>query len=141
MSNSNQKSWSEMSKAERIISLIVGAVIVFLAVSISTSLFGGKNSSDSMENGQRKYGATATTKKVDSPATLIVAFDVTNNTDKVGEPFCSVSAKDSASSYKGLANKQMPPINPGETKGGYVSMTVTNQGAAYVNIVTVTCTD
>lgn len=140
MSKSSQEKWDELPNSEKK-KTIIAFVVTLLIFSVIVLLFTGENSSGVLENGQRKYDAAVTSSKVDNPSSLIIAFDVSNNTDKTAEPFCSISAADRSSTYKGSATKQMPPILPRQTKGAFVSMTITNQGALYISNATVTCVD
>ena len=119
------------SKGTKIVTLII-----FLGIPIAIGLWVGLSG-----NSKSSYKGTVDTGsfQVINPATLAVAFHVTNNGSKAGAPYCTLNVGDVNDTYTGTDAFTMKTIQPGQTVTSVDDLTITHQGAQYVTQGTISC--
>lgn len=91
------------------------------------------------------YTATVDDTTVEDPATVNVDYTVTNTGTGSGYPTCSVQAKNANGSYYGESVRVLKdtpltaPLAPKASVSVGQNVTVTHNGAAFADQVTVTC--
>lgn len=75
-----------------------------------------------------------------NPASVSVAFHITNTGNAPGHPTCTVDAEDPSYSYQGFDEGQLNSlVKPGQTITTTMLVTITHQGARYVTKASVNC--
>lgn len=77
--------------------------------------------------------------QVVNPASVEVRFDVANTSDVAGVAQCTVRASDDSGTYEGFDYFTTDRIPAGEQESFRGTLTIENQGAAYVTDMTVDC--
>ena len=133
--------------------------IVIVAISVPLAIFGlgiayrlfsvGTTSSDSVVSGNASgassnisggasFNGQVVSIRVINPATVSVDFDVSNSGSGSGNFSCTVKVADSSGNYRGF-DYFSDNLDPGETQSFTGNLTVTNEGAAYADISSITC--
>jgi len=127
--NKGKPSGAAQGCALVVVVAVVGAIL--LAVHL-----GAKDQAQSAA----QYKAAVATYTVVNPADLNVYFTVTNTGKTAGDPQCTVDASDPSGAYSGInIGTLASPVQPGRTEDNIMQVTITSQGAKYVNSVTVKC--
>lgn len=75
-----------------------------------------------------------------NPGDLRVYGQVKNTGKGAGTPSCTLQAHDAAYSYSGTdVVTKTSPLQPGATWNFADNLTITNQGASYITVVSVSC--
>jgi hypothetical protein len=125
------------------------ALVILLAYVLFASATGFGSSDDSSENDSKKSSATSTRSypveylsHADiNPATVSVRFGIKNDGTQPMTPSCKIKMQDASGTYKGYDFFDITDsIAPGQTKQIVVQLTITNEGAAYVDQFIGDCT-
>lgn len=125
------------------------AFFVFIAYVLITSLTGlGESSETPTETSEssstvqdRSYPVEYLSHADINPATVSVRFGVKNDGTQAITPTCKIKMSDSSGTYSGYDFFDITdPIAAGVTKQVVVQLTITNEGSAYVNKFTGSCT-
>lgn len=108
--------------------------IVFVTLLLGTAIMAISDSS------KPKYEAKAQNFTVTDPSTLRVDIKVHNVGEVSGKPNCSIEADNGTRSYRGTDRVVSDTeLKPDGYWGFAQTLTITNEGAEYVDQVTVTC--
>ena len=125
------------------------AFVVFIAYVLITSLTGLGGSSDtptttsesSSTVQDRSYPVEYLSHADINPATVSVRFGIKNDGTQPITPTCKIKMSDSSGTYSGYDFFDITdPIAAGVTKQVVVQLTITNEGSAYVDKFTGSCT-
>ena len=121
------------------------ALTIFIAYVLIASVAGLESSSDSNSNSvtsiERTYPAKYVRHSVVNPATIAVAFDVTNDGTQPVKPSCKVRMQDVSGTYKGWDVVEFTKsIAPNQTQEVVVQLTITKEGANFVDQFSADCT-
>ena len=125
------------------------ALVVLIAYALITSVSGIGGSSDSPKSStessssvqERSYPVEYLSHADINPATVSVRFGITNDGTQPITPSCKIKMSDSSGTYSGYDFFDITnPITAGQTKQVVVQLTITNEGSAYVDKFTGSCT-
>jgi hypothetical protein len=112
--------------------VLVGAAVVIAVVAVVLTHHSGPSASFRA----RVAGYTAI-----DPADLAVTIKITNTGGAAGTPDCTVQAADPSGADSGINEGTLSsPVRPGRTVTTVMNLTITHQGARYVDQATVSCT-
>ena len=139
----NKESWESSILGIKItiviITGVIGAVFVGLFMSASNSMKKSQSAKPT-ELKSTSYQAKVMSYDPIDPATLRVRVKVKNIGQSDGKPNCSVNASNPSGSYKGWDVFELDkPITPGSEDYFNGQLVITNEGAAFVDSVTVSC--
>lgn len=120
-------------------------VVILLASLVSAPFNGGSDSSsDSSSSGasvERSYPVEYVRHAVINPATISVAFNIKNDGTQPITPTCKIKMQDSSGTYKGYDFFDITDaIAANQTKQVVVQLTITKEGAEYVDTFSGDCT-
>jgi hypothetical protein len=125
------------------------ALVVFLAYVLIASITGIGGSSETPKSStessssvqERSYPVEYLSHADINPATVSVRFGVKNDGTQPITPTCKIKMSDSSGTYSGYDFFDITdPIAAGVTKQVVVQLTITNEGSAYVDKFTGSCT-
>jgi hypothetical protein len=122
------------------------AVVVILLLSLISAPFNGGGSSDSSSSSsasvqERSYPVEYLSHADINPATVSVRFGIKNDGTQPITPTCKIKMSDSSGTYSGYDFFDITdPIPAGVQKQVVVQLTITNEGSAYVDTFTGSCT-
>ena len=121
------------------------ALTIFIAYVLIASVAGLGSSSDSNTSSatsvERTYPAEYVRHSVINPATIAVAFNVTNDGTQPVKPTCKVKMQDASGTYKGWDVVDFTKsISPNQTQEVVVQLTITKEGANFANQFSADCT-
>jgi len=124
------------------------ALVVFIAYVLFASVTGFGSSSDSSDSSssssatvKRSYPVEYLSHADINPATVSVRFGITNDGTQPITPTCNIKMQDASGTYKGYDIFDITdPIAAGQTKQVVVQLTITKEGAAYVDQFIGDCT-
>ena len=125
------------------------ALVVLLAYVLIASVTGIGGSSDSPKSStessssvqERSYPVEYLSHADINPATVSVRFGIKNDGTEAITPTCKIKMSDSSGTYSGYDFFDITdPIAAGVTKQVVVQLTITNEGSAYVDKFTGSCT-
>lgn len=121
--------------------------MVFIAYVLFASVTGFGSASDSSSDSSsgssvvRTYPAEYVRHAVINPATISVAFNVTNDGTQPVKPSCKVKMQDSSGTYKGWDVVEFTKdIAPNQTLEVVAKLTITKEGAYYADRFSADCT-
>jgi len=117
------------------------ALVIFVAYVLFASVTGFGSSSDSPDSSssssatvERSYPVEYVRHAVINPATVSVAFNIKNDGTQPITPKCNIKMQDTSGTYKGFDIFDITdPISPSQTKQVVVKLTITKEGADYVD--------
>ena len=122
-------------------------LVIFVIYVLISSVAGIGGSSDSSNNSspsesvKRSYPVNYLSHADINPATVSVRFGIKNDGTQPITPTCKIKMSDSSGTYSGYDFFDITdPIAAGVTKQVVVQLTITNEGSAYVNEFTGSCT-
>lgn len=122
-------------------------LVIFLLYVMFSAITGFGSSSDtskSASNGksvERSYPVEYVRHAVINPATISVAFDVKNDGTQPIKPKCTIRMQDASGTYKGFDFFDITDaIAANQTKEVVVQLTITKEGAEYVDTFSGECT-
>ena len=124
-------------------------LVVLIAYALISSLTGIRGSSDSPKSSmgssssvqERSYPVKYLSHADINPATVSVRFGITNDGTQPITPSCKIKMSDSSGTYSGYDFFDITdPIAAGQTKQVVGELTITNEGSAYVDKFTGSCT-
>jgi hypothetical protein len=123
------------------------AVVIFVAYVLFASITGFGSSSDSSDSATteasvvRSYPVEYLRHAVVNPATISVAFNVTNDGTEPVKPSCKVKMQDASGTYKGWDIVEFTKdIAPNQSLEVVAQLTITKEGAEYANRFSADCT-
>jgi hypothetical protein len=122
------------------------AVVVILLLSLISAPFNGGGSSDNSSSSsasvqERSYPVEYLSHADINPATVSVRFGIKNDGTQPITPTCKIKMSDSSGTYSGYDFFDITdPIPAGVQKQVVVQLTITNEGSAYVDTFTGSCT-
>lgn len=123
--------------------------VVFITYVIFASVTGFGSASESPKSStestssiqERSYPVEYLSHADVNPASVSVRFGIKNDGTQPITPTCKIKMSDSSGTYSGYDFFDITdPIAPAQTKQVVVQLTITNEGAAYVDTFTGTCT-
>ena len=116
-------------------------LVVLLVYVLFSAVTGFGSSSDSPESSssssaqvKRSYPVKYLRHAVINPATISVAFQVKNDGTQPIKPSCKIKMQDASGTYKGYDFVDfLEDIAPNQSKEAVVQLTITNEGAAFVD--------
>lgn len=124
------------------------AIILLTIYVLFSSVIGIGGASDSSETSpkaetvSRSYPVEYLSHADINPATVSVRFGIKNDGTQPITPSCKIKMQDTSGTYKGYDFFDITDsIAPGQTKQVVVQLTITNEGAAFVNQFTGNCTE
>jgi hypothetical protein len=135
--------WTRFLSLKKWQKAVVYFVILMLIGSIG-NLGGSGGSSDTSSSGsvqERSYPVEYLSHADINPATVSVRFGIKNDGTQPITPTCKIKMSDSSGTYSGYDFFDITdPIAAGQTKQAVVQLTITNEGSAYVDQFTGSCT-
>jgi hypothetical protein len=122
------------------------AVVVILLLSLVSAPFNGgssdsSSSSSSASVSERSFPVEYLSHADINPATVSVRFGIKNDSGSPITPTCKIKMQDASGTYKGYDFFDITdPIASGQTKQVVVQLTITNEGASYVDQFSGDCT-
>jgi hypothetical protein len=123
-------------------------VVIFFVYVLIASVTGIGESDDSTKSTtekapiERSYPVEYVRHAVINPATISVAFNVTNDGTQPIKPKCTIRMQDSSGTYKGFDFFDITDaIAANQTKQVVVQLTITNEGAEFVDSFSGECTE
>jgi hypothetical protein len=125
------------------------AVVIFLTYLLISSIAGIGGSSDSpssdntsqSQTANRSYPVEYVRHAVINPATVSVAFNIKNDGTQPIKPTCNIKMQDAGGTYKGYDIFEITDeIAASQTKQVVVQLTITKEGAEYVDQFIGDCT-
>src|SRR3989344_8550274 len=139
------KQWKEMTRKEKVRRVVgIVSITTIMLVILSLVFGGGSKPKEQPETKAAKFSAGLqpgdTSMQVVNPASLRVFLRVENTGDAEGKPECTILANDSSGTYHGSSTlNKTSPVKPGEKWDFATVLTITKEGAQYVNNVKVEC--
>lgn len=122
------------------------AVTVILLLSLVSAPFNGGSSDSGSDSSSgsvqaRSFPVEYLSHADINPATVSVRFGIKNDSGSPITPSCKIKMQDASGTYKGWDVFDITdPIASGQTKQVVVQLTITNEGAAYVDQFSGDCT-
>ena len=121
------------------------AFVILITYALISSVTGIGGASDSSETStsiqERSYPVEYLSHADINPATVAVRFGIKNDGTQPISPSCKIKMSDLSGTYSGYDFFDITdPIAPGQTKQAVVQLTITNEGSAYVDQFTGSCT-
>lgn len=119
--------WNNM----KIVGPVVGAgVVIVVLIAIAA---GGGNQDSGSDSASSSFSGRVLGYEPRNPAALAIELEVTNTGSATDRWECTVRAQDDSLTYKGFdIFSTDTPLAPGNSYTGVGTITITNEGAAYV---------
>jgi len=119
-------------------------LLIYILFSAITGFGSATESSDSASKGaavERSFPVEYVRHAVINPATISVAFDIKNDSTQPIKPKCTIRMQDASGTYKGFDFFDITDaIAANQTKEVVVQLTITKEGAEYVDTFSGECT-
>lgn len=123
-------------KRTRIILGLFGAAILLVIIGVA----GGGSSTPSTPSTSAVFSGKVAFINVLDPATVNVGFEITNSGTGAGVPNCTIKVQNAGGSYTGFDSPIVSEsVLPGKSLKANINLTVTHEGAAFVDRGSVTC--
>lgn len=135
--------WSKF-RALKVWQKIIVILVIYVLIASVTGIGSSSDSTNSAHEStaiERSYPVEYVRHAVINPATISVAFNVTNDGTQSITPKCTVRMQDSSGTYKGFDFFDITDaIAANQTKQIVVQLTITNEGAEFADSFSGECT-